>query len=170
MRVPRRLTQFAAALTVVAAGTFTVAPTAAAAPAAATGSALGTRSLAAVLTSDDLAFRLLVRDLTGKSLRSERAVFAAVAGLGIDTVETVLLYHVVPGATITAKQALAANGAKLTTAQGGAIRVPFTHVPLVLLRDLDPNDANPFVVQFDLNRGNRQIAHGISLVLRPADL
>jgi len=42
----------------------------------------------------------------------------------------------------------------------------------VSLVDADPNDANPFLVRskLDINKGNRQIAHGISLVLRPADL
>jgi fasciclin domain-containing protein len=131
----------------------------------------GSTPLTAFLPNDG-AFRLLVKDLTGRWVRSERGVFQAVAGLGIDTVETVLLYHVVPGATITKAQARRADGATLTTAQGGTIRVkvPFRSVPLVILKDADPNDANPFVVRFDLNRGNRQIAHGISLVLRPADL
>ena len=86
--------------------------------------------------------------------------------------ETVLLYHVVPGATITARQALKANGAKLTTAQGGTItvKVPLPPLPIVVLKDNDPDDRNPFVIQFDLNTGNKQIAHGISQVLRPVNL
>ena len=58
----------------------------------------------------DRAFQRLVRSLTGSTPRTERKTFSAVAGLGIDTVETVLLYHVVPGATITYKQALKADG------------------------------------------------------------
>jgi uncharacterized surface protein with fasciclin (FAS1) repeats len=121
---------------------------------------------------NDRAFQLLVKDLTGKKLTSEKAVFGAVAGLGINTVETVLLYHVVPGATITARQALKANGAKLTTAQGGTItvKVPLFPLPLVVLKDNDPDDKDPFVVQFDINKGNKQIAHGISYVLRPVNL
>ena len=121
---------------------------------------------------NDRAFQALVKDLSGKTLTSEKAVFGAVAGLGIDTVETVLLYHVVPGATITAKQALKANGAKLTTAQGGTItvKVPLFPLPLVVLKDNDPDDKDPFVVKFDINKGNKQIAHGISYVLRPVNL
>ena len=112
-----------------------------------------------------------MHDLTGKWLGSERDVFAAVAGLGIPTVETVLLYHVVPGATITAAQAVKADGAKLTTAQGGVITVNVRKHPLqIRLWDLDPTDLNPTVVQVNLNKGNRQIAHGISRVLRPLDL
>ena len=40
----------------------------------------------------------------------------------------------------------------------------------VQLVDADPDDANPYVVRADLNKGNRQIAHGIDRVLRPVDL
>jgi uncharacterized surface protein with fasciclin (FAS1) repeats len=125
---------------------------------------------------DDQAFRILVKDLTGKRITSEKGVFNAVAGLGIDTVETVLLYHVVPGATITKKAALRADGAALTTAQGGTVTVHVTprpgwrhHVGVSLI-DKDPNARNPRVVAFDINKGNLQIAHGVNRVLRPVDL
>ena len=133
----------------------------------------GTVALTAFLPNDR-AFQVLVRDLTGSWPRSEQATFDAVASLGIDTVETVLLYHVVPGATITKKAAVKANGAVLTTAQGGTftVRVYNRHVPIIELRDQDPNDVNPFLNPraLDINKGNRQIAHGIVFVLRPADL
>ena len=121
---------------------------------------------------NDRAFRLLVKSLTGKTIKSEAKVFAAVAGLGIPTVEAVLLYHVVPGATITAKQALKANGATLTTAQGGTIRVRVYRAPAISLWDKDRNSRNPRVIlaQTDINKGNKQIAHGIDRVLRPVDL
>jgi len=38
--------------------------------------------------------------------------------------------------------------------------------------DADRNDANPLINPraFDINKGNRQIAHGIWLVLRPIDI
>ena len=42
--------------------------------------------------------------------------------LGIDTIENVLLYHVVPGATVTYRQALKSNGAVLNTALPGSHR------------------------------------------------
>ncbi len=118
----------------------------------------------------DKAFRGLVKDLTGKKLGNEKKVFKAVAGLGIDTVETVLLYHVVPGKTITAAQAVDADGASLPTALTGAsltVQVAKGNVKLV---DLDPNDGNAKVIQPDINKGNKQIAHGINKVLRPLDL
>ncbi len=120
----------------------------------------------------DKAFQRLVRSLTGKTLESERAVFRAVAGLGIPTVEAVLLYHVVPGATITSAQALKANGAVLTTAGGATIKVGVAPGPRIILRDKDTDSRNARVIlsKVDINKGNRQIAHGISRVLRPIDL
>ncbi len=123
---------------------------------------------------NDRAFQVLVRGLTGTWPRTEQATFDAVASLGIDTVETVLLYHVIPGATITKKAAVKANGAVLTTAQGGTftVKVYNRHVPIIELRDQDPNDVNPFLNPraLDINKGNKQIAHGIVFVLRPLNL
>jgi uncharacterized surface protein with fasciclin (FAS1) repeats len=130
----------------------------------------GTVPLTAFLPNDR-AFKRLARDVVGGSYKSESAVFGAVAGLGIDTVENVLLYHVVPGATITYRQAVKANGARLDTAlEGSTVRVKVRHRVLVELVDADRNDRNPFVVQPNLNKGNRQIAHGIDRVLRPVNL
>lgn len=125
---------------------------------------------------NDRAFQTLVHDLTHKWVRTEKGVFTTLAGaVGIDTIENVLLYHVVPGATITAKQALKSDGAVLATALPGAtikVDVKSRWLPLIVLKDADPNDANPWVNPWalNINKGNRQIAHGITLVLRPADL
>jgi len=132
----------------------------------------GTVAVTAFLPNDR-AFRTLVKDLTGKNIRDEKQVFNAVAGLGIDTVEAVLLYHVVPGATITEKAALGADGASLKTAQGGSLTVHVCgkeHQPVVRLADADPNARDPQVIGFNVNKGNRQIAHVIDRVLRPVDL
>jgi hypothetical protein len=122
---------------------------------------------------NDRAFQVLVKDLTGTWVRTEQDVFAAVAGLGLDTVEDVLLYHVVPGATITARDALRSNGAELTTALGPTIGVKVARwLPIIVLRDQDPDDVDPLVnpLALDINRGNAQIAHGITFVLRPSNL
>ena len=131
----------------------------------------GTVAVTAFLPNDR-AFRTLVKDLTGKNIRDEKQVFNAVAGLGIDTVEAVLLYHVVPGATITSAQALKANGAVLTTALGSTIKVRVYRGPVISLWDKDRNSRNPRVIlsQVDINKGNVQIAHGIDRVLRPVNL
>jgi hypothetical protein len=129
----------------------------------------GKVALTAFLPNDN-AFRLLATDLTGKRYTSEKAVFADVASLGIDTVEAVLLYHVVPGATVDYRTALRSDNAALTTASGGTVTVDVYRGHLVRLIDADPNDYNPWVVRPNINKGNKQIAHGISHVLRPADL
>ena len=129
----------------------------------------GTKRLTAFVPTDK-AFRNLVKDLTGKSYSSEKKVFTKLAGLvDIDTIETVLLYHVVPGATITAAKALQADGAKLTTAAGVKLKVKVKN-GMVTLVDKDPDTANATVIVADINKGNKQIAHGIDAVLRPVDL
>ena len=56
-------------------------------------------------------------------------------------------------------------------ASGGIVRVDVRKSPKrVKLLDADRNDANPRIVAKDINKGNRQIAHGINRVLRPLDL
>jgi len=133
----------------------------------------GTKRLTAFVPTDK-AFRNLVKDLTGKSYSSEKKVFTKLAGLvDIDTIETVLLYHVVPGATIDRRTALKSDGAKLATAAGATVTVDVTGwwcARQVKLIDADRSDRDPRVIRFDINKGNRQIAHGIDRVLRPIDL
>jgi uncharacterized surface protein with fasciclin (FAS1) repeats len=120
---------------------------------------------------NDTAFRKLAADLAGaRKLPGEKRAFATVAGLGITTVESVLLYHVVPGATITKRAALRSDGARLTTAAGAKVKVDVRRWHRVYLIDADRNDRNPRVVVFNINKGNRQIAHAVDRVLRPADL
>ncbi|MER7456849.1 fasciclin domain-containing protein [Micromonospora sp. NPDC126480] len=134
----------------------------------------GTVALTAFIPND-AAFRQLVREITGsRTLPSESTAFTAVAGLGVDTVENVLLYHVVPGATIDRRAAVKADGAELTTALGPALEVDvrtYWHwYRQVRLIDADTDDRDPRVIRYDINRGNKQIAHVIDRVLRPIDL
>jgi uncharacterized surface protein with fasciclin (FAS1) repeats len=134
--------------------------------------AKGDVALTAFIPSDK-AFRTLAEDLTGKKPSTEKKTFEAVAGLGgIDLVETVLLYHVVPGATIDSKAALAADDAFLFTAlKDGYFRVNVVKSGTqIRLKDRDGNSRNPRVNAVDINKGNMQIAHGIDRVLRPIDL
>ena len=131
----------------------------------------GTVPLTAFLPNDR-AFKRLAVDVLGGSYASESAVFTALAGaLGVATIENVLLYHVVPGATLTYRQALKANGARLTTAlPDSTVRVKVRYRIFIQLVDADRDDRNAYVVQPNLNKGNRQIAHGIDRVLRPVNL
>lgn len=122
---------------------------------------------------NDQAFRLLLKDLTGKTVKSEKRIFKRLVRIaGVDTIEQVLLYHVVPGAKINSKKALKADGAELATAQGGTVKVRVTKKPAIVLVDKDRNDRNARVIlkQVDINKGNKQIAHGINRVLRPVNL
>ncbi|WP_432478518.1 fasciclin domain-containing protein [Nocardioides sp. GXQ0305] len=121
----------------------------------------------------DKAFRSLVKQLTGSRPRSEEATYAAVGSLGVDTVEYVLLYHVVTGPPITFEQAKAADGATLTMANGVTLTVDYKpRRDRLYLEDADPDNRSAVVIPWlaDINAGNRQIAHGISQVLRPVDL
>ena len=133
----------------------------------------GTVPLTAFLPNDR-AFQVLGFQLTRKWYSNEADVLGALAGkLGIDTVESVLLYHVVPGATIDSDAALKSNGAVLSTAlasQTIKVNVLSARFKLVRLVDGNRKALDPFLVasKLDLNKGNVQIAHGISLVLQPA--
>ena len=113
-----------------------------------------------------------MHDLTGAWPGSEKKTFDAVAGLGLDTVEAILLYHVVPGATIDSSMALQADGVALPTALAGkSFTVDVIHKSngAVGVRLLDAAARYPYLVlnHLDINQGNRQIAHRIGRVLLP---
>jgi uncharacterized surface protein with fasciclin (FAS1) repeats len=134
----------------------------------------GSTRLTAFLPTDR-AFRRLAHSLTGHWYRTEGGALNAIAsapGVDADLLESVLLYHVVPGARITYRQARHADGAVLTTALSGASITVRVKCHRVTLRDLDPDNRNPRVLRraADINKGNRQIAHGIDRVLRPINL
>ena len=131
--------------------------------------AKGDVALTAFIPSDR-AFQTLVNDLTGSKPSTEARTFAAVAGLGgIDLVETVLLYHVVPGATIDAATALKADDVYLETGVR-AIQVNVKKGPVIRLKDADSGARNAQVNVTNINEGNKQIAHGIDRVMRPVKL
>ena len=119
----------------------------------------------------DAAFRAFVKDIKGFAPKTEKKTLKQVVKIAgsIDTVETILLYHVVAGKTLTSPKVIAADGTKLTTAQGGKIRVHVANQGVHLV-DRDKDATNPRVVVLDVNRGNKQVAHGIDRVLRPVDL
>lgn len=120
---------------------------------------------------NDRAFVKLASTLSGKKVHSEAKAFATVAGLGIPTVEKVLEYHVIPGATILSPDALKANGAKLATAlEDASITVKVnSEAPSIRLMDGATKLRDPRVIlsQVDINEGNKQVAHGIDRVLLP---
>jgi uncharacterized surface protein with fasciclin (FAS1) repeats len=127
-----------------------------------------------VFLPNDQAFRKLVKDLTGQRLATESEVFAAVASLGVDTVKTVLTYHIIVGSAIDYRTARQSDGAVLTTLQGGTLTVDVhghRWCRTVQLVDNDPDARDATVV--DPNVGGEALngfAHGIDRVLRPIDL
>ena len=120
----------------------------------------------------DRAFQILVKQMTGKTISTEAGVFKAVASLGVPTIEKVLLYHVVPGATITAAMALKSNGANLKTALGLTIHVAVYPGAYISLWDKAHYLRNPRIIlsKTNINVGNKQIAHGIDRVLLPINI
>jgi uncharacterized surface protein with fasciclin (FAS1) repeats len=128
-----------------------------------------------VFAPTDEAFRQLAKDLIGKTIKSEKKIFESLVALaGVDTIETVLLYHVVPGKTLTSKKVLKANGAKLMTAAGETVKVKVRTKGgvSVTLKDKDKNAQDPQAVldALDNTPPNNQRAHAIDRVLRPIDL
>lgn len=122
----------------------------------------------------DAAFRKLVEDLTGTAPKSEKAtVDAILATYDVDTIEEVLLYHVVAGKTLNSTKVVAAakKKQKITMANGATIRVKLMKGKVVLVdKDKNDRDARAIPKLLDLNKGNRQIGHGIDRVLRPLNL
>lgn len=128
----------------------------------------GTVALTAFIPTDR-AFMNLVRALTKKMPKTEKAAFDAVAGLGIDKVEQILLFHVVPGSTILSPDALKSNGASLDTALAGKVLKVSVKGTTIRLADYNTKMTNPKVIlsAVDINKGNLQVAHGIDAVLMP---
>jgi uncharacterized surface protein with fasciclin (FAS1) repeats len=132
-----------------------------------------------VLAPNDRAFQLLARSLTGKWYGTEAGVLGAIAGaitngLGADledTLEAVLLYHVI-GARATFADVKALSGQSVATVGGGTIGIKYyPWLNLVVLRDKDTDAVNPWVINSKRNIAvGNSIVHGISLVLRPINL
>jgi hypothetical protein len=129
-----------------------------------------------VFLPNDRAFQALAADLLGPRywFANEATVATAlVKALPTSTLETVVKYHVIPGADIDSKTALSVpRGTALTTLQGGQIKVtPIKFFGTAILSDNDPNDVDPFLIPGKLDiQASNGIAHGIAFVLRPADL
>ena len=121
----------------------------------------------------DRAFRKLVEEVAGTKPEDEASTYELLSTVGVDTIESVLLYHVVPGAPITYRAAKKADGAKLETANGAKLKVDYRKKSdrvYLVDKDRDAKDAYVLAAAKNLNKGNRQIAHGITSVLRPFDL
>ncbi|MDH4159454.1 MAG: fasciclin domain-containing protein, partial [Actinomycetota bacterium] len=126
----------------------------------------GSVKLTAFIPTDG-AFKRTGQDLGIKAKNEAKRATKYVNRLGVDGVESVLLYHVIAGQKINAKTAAGADGAKLETALGQKFTVNVTHQG-IFLKDRARDIANPKVIVTDINKGNKQIAHAINRVLLPA--
>lgn len=128
-----------------------------------------------VFLPNDRAFQALAADLYGFKywLASEKQVAdVLLKNLDVATLELVVSYHVHLG-LIDSKTALSVpKGSKVPMLAGGDIRVtPIKLLGTAVLGDNDPNDLDPTLVPSKLDiKASNGIAHGISLVLRPANL
>lgn len=130
-----------------------------------------------VFIPNDRAFQALAADLFGWKywFRDEATILDKIVELEASapgTLETVILYHAVPGQIDSATALGVPRGTELATLQGETIKVyPIRWLKTAVLADQDRNDANPFLVKSKLDiKASNGIAHGISLVLRPTDL
>ena len=123
---------------------------------------------------NDRAFQLLAWDLTGKWIRDESKIIPAILSVvDLQTVNTIVEYHVIAGATIDSAAALQADGVSLTSVMGASFTVDVLNQKRALVRliDNDRNDWDPFLVRSKLdNVASNGIWHGISQVLRPIDV
>lgn len=130
-----------------------------------------------VFAPTDRAFRNLVHSLTGERYDTEKKTFnklvKAVTGLvgqskTIDTIEAVLLYHVVAG-NVPSSAVPGLDGQNVTTVGGGTFKVIVD--TSVTLRDKDHDAANARLVldRLDIPAGN-SVIHTINRVLRPINL
>lgn len=128
----------------------------------------GRQPVTAFLPTDG-AFRRAAVDIVGKRFTSERRVFRALLHVGgLEGAENVLLYHLVSGQTLTYRQLNSSAPTTLKTMQGGTLRTRVRHGRvLVLDRDKASPNARVIPALSNINKGNRQIAHGITSVLSP---
>ena len=130
------------------------------------GPAAETMELTAFLPTDK-AFRILVEDLYGLSIKNEEALFnAIVATLGVETVTDVLLYHLVPGTFLASDVVNAGSGAMIPTLLGPDLTLDFRGKYQIRLVDGDDSLRDPIVRQTDIIADNG-VAHVIDRVLLP---
>ncbi len=140
----------------------------------------GDQPLTAFLPEDN-GFTALAYDIqgaTGEYPDSEQEAFDTIATLGVDTIESVLLFHVVPGDTLEyGDLAALRQGAPVITALDGqklTITVWNRDPAKGRIGAVVVNDGSDYYGQLlnqrDINVGNPQIAHSIVLdTLKPRE-
>lgn len=130
------------------------------------GAAANEMELTAFLPTDK-AFRILVEDLYGFSIKNEEALFnAIVANLGVEAVTEVLLYHLVSGTYLASDVVGAGDGAMIPTLLGPEVTLDFRGKRQIRLMDGVDSMRDPIVRQTDIVADNG-VAHVIDRVLLP---
>ncbi len=136
----------------------------------------GSTPLTAFLPEDN-GFQALAYEIQGPGEypESEQAAFDIVATLGVDAIERVLLFHVIPGQTLTYRNlASSRQGRVLVTGlDGQTVTITVFGKINGSLGTAIVNDGTDYygqaLNQRNINRGNPQVAHSIVLdTLRPA--
>jgi len=149
----------------------------AAKPSSAVGALADNTATLTVFAPTDRAFRKLVHDVTGKRPATEARTFnklvKAVESLvgpknTIDTIEAILLYHVVPG-NVPSSVALGLDGTKVATASGATFKVIVDTSVRLADKDRNARNAQLILDRLDIPAGN-SVIHTINRVLRPIDL
>lgn len=128
----------------------------------------GRQHVTAFLPTDG-AWRRAARKITGHRFDSERRVFRTFRSLGgVRIQEEFVLFHVVPGTTLTRRELRAAAPTRLRTAQGGFLRIRARDRDLLVVDRLEisPN-ARMIPALRNFNKGNRQIAQPIDWLQHP---
>jgi uncharacterized surface protein with fasciclin (FAS1) repeats len=115
----------------------------------------------------DKAFRILVEDLYGISIKNEEALFnAIVEALTPDGVKEVLLYHLVSGVVTAADVVELPNGTPVNTLLDESFDINFRGKGQIRLVDGAPFQRDPIIRQTDIFADNG-VAHVIDRVLLP---
>jgi uncharacterized surface protein with fasciclin (FAS1) repeats len=126
-------------------------------------------SLTAFLPTDK-AFRILVEDVYGVSIKDEATLFATIATtLGCETIESVLKYHIVPGEIYAADVLALEDGTSVTTLLGATFAVDFKGRGQIRLMDNESALRDPIIRTTDIMADNG-VAHVIDRVLLPVSI